>query len=111
GIFCSPAFGFAGVGFPTIAMLAFAHGWGAMLPLRWYIQILFDQAARGAPVANSALPFAFLGGLAILYGGLAWWRLAALARRLRPPVAPPAAPPSSAAAPAHFGVAPLRSVR
>src|SRR5215510_1388488 len=111
GIFCSPAFGFAGVGFPTIAMLPFAHGWGAILPLRWYMQILFDQAARGAPVGSSAQPFAVLAGLAILYGGLAWWRLAALARRLRPPVARPAAPPSSAAAPANFGVAIIGEIR
>src|SRR4029453_9792468 len=70
GIVCSPAFGFAGVGFPILAMGAFARTWGAILPLRWYIQILFDQAARGAPVASSRLPFAVLAGLAILYGGL-----------------------------------------
>ena len=111
GIFCSPAFGFAGVGFPTIAMLPFAHGWGAILPLRWYMQILFDQAARGAPVANSALPFAVLAGLAILYGGLAWWRLATLARGLRPPVVRPAAPLPSVAAPANFGAAIVGEVR
>jgi len=111
GIICSPAFGFAGVGFPTIAMLPFAHGWGAILPLRWYMQILFDQAARGAPVANSALPFAVLAGLAILYGGLASWRLAALARGLRPPVARQADPPPPVAAPANFGAAVIGEVR
>ncbi|HTO83709.1 MAG TPA: ABC transporter permease [Methylomirabilota bacterium] len=110
GIFCSPAFGFAGVGFPTIAMLPFAHGWGAILPLRWYMQILFDQAARGAPVASSSLPFAALAGLAILYGGLAWWRLAALARGLRPPVARRAALPP-VAMPANFGAAVIGEVR
>ena len=49
GIVCSPAFGFAGVGFPILAMGDFAKGWGALLPLRWYIQILVDQAARGVP--------------------------------------------------------------
>ncbi len=49
GIICSPAFGFAGVGFPAIAMGGFAQAWGSALPLRWYIQILFDQGARGAP--------------------------------------------------------------
>ena len=53
GIICSPAFGFAGVGFPVLAMNGFARAWGAMLPLRWYIQILFDQAARGVPARDS----------------------------------------------------------
>ncbi len=49
GIFCSPAFGFAGVGFPVLGMSGFAKAWGSILPLRWYLQILFDQAARGSP--------------------------------------------------------------
>ncbi len=111
GILCSPAFGFAGVGFPTIAMSPFAHGWGAMLPLRWYIQILFDQAARGAPVSSSALPFAVLAGLAILYGSLAWRRLAGLVRHLRPAVARPAAAPPAIAAPVNFGAAIIGEVR
>ena len=30
-------------------MNGFARVWGAILPLRWYLQVLFDQAARGAP--------------------------------------------------------------
>jgi ABC-2 type transport system permease protein len=111
GIFCSPAFGFAGVGFPTIAMLPFAHGWGALLPLRWYMQILFDQAARGAPVGSSALPFAVLAALAILYGSLAWWRLAALARNLRPPVARQETAPPLVAVPGTFGAAVVGEIR
>jgi ABC-2 type transport system permease protein len=78
GIMVSPAFGYAGVGFPLVGMLAFARGWGSILPLRWYMQILFDQAARGAPVGSSAIPFVTLAALAFLYGGLAWLRLAAL---------------------------------
>src|SRR4030095_5889207 len=48
------------------------------------MQILFDQAARGAPVGSSALPFAVLAALAILYGSLAWWRLAPRRRTSRP---------------------------
>lgn len=75
GIICSPAFGFAGVGFPVLAMNGFAKAWGAALPLRWYIQILFDQAVRGLPAQVSATPFATLGGLAILYFLLAWLKL------------------------------------
>jgi ABC-2 type transport system permease protein len=84
GIICSPAFGFAGVGFPVLAMNAFSRGWGALLPLRWYIQILFDQAARGVPAADSAEPFMMLGGLAVLYFGLAWVRLRAIGHRPLP---------------------------
>ena len=37
----------------------FPRAWGAILPLRWYIQILFDQAARGAPLHQTAEPFAY----------------------------------------------------
>jgi ABC-2 type transport system permease protein len=78
-IICNPAFGFAGVGFPLIAMGGFARIWGAMLPLRWYMQILFDQAVRGLPPSSSAEPFMVLGGLAFLFFGLGWLRLRALA--------------------------------
>ncbi len=48
-VVCSPAFGFAGVGFPVLAMSRLAQGWGALLPLRWYIQVLFDQARAACP--------------------------------------------------------------
>ena len=77
-IICNPAFGFAGVGFPVLAMNGFARFWGALLPLRWYIQILFDQAVRGLPASDSARPFMFLGALAIALFGLAWLRLRAI---------------------------------
>jgi ABC-2 type transport system permease protein len=83
GIMVSPAFGYAGVGFPVFGMNAFADGWGQILPLRWYMQILFDQAARGAPVADSAPAFAVLTGLALLYLGFAWLRLRGLRRHAR----------------------------
>ncbi len=43
----SPAFGFAGVGFPILGMNAFSSAWGAILPLRWYMAVLLGQAARG----------------------------------------------------------------
>jgi len=79
-IFCNPAFGFAGVGFPIDAMNGFARVWGAILPLRWYLQVLFDQAARGVPPADSVKPFMVLGGLACLYFFLAWLRLRAIDR-------------------------------
>ena len=78
-IFCNPAFGFAGVGFPVAAMGTFPQAWGSILPLRWYLQVLFDQAARGVPTSDSVRPFLILAALACLYFALAWARLRAIA--------------------------------
>jgi ABC-2 type transport system permease protein len=89
-IICSPAFGFAGIGFPILAMNGFSQAWGAVLPLRWYMQILFDQAVRGLPPSVSVQPFAILGLIATILFALAWLRLAAIAR------APAAAAPAPA---------------
>ena len=50
GLIVSPAFGYAGVGFPILGMNAFAEIWGALLPLRWYMAVLLGQAARGLPL-------------------------------------------------------------
>src|SRR6185312_132051 len=50
GLIVSPAFGFVGVGFPIIAMNGFSTAWGEILPLRWYMEVLLGQAARGQPV-------------------------------------------------------------
>src|SRR5204863_2065676 len=80
-IITSPAFGFAGVGLPVLAMGAFPQAWGALLPLRWYQQILFDQAARGSPVHASSVPFAILAGMVLGLFTLAWLCL----RRSLPP--------------------------
>ncbi len=60
-------------------MGAFPQIWGSILPLRWYLQILFDQAARGLPASDSVRPFMILAGLACLYFLLAWARLRAIA--------------------------------
>jgi ABC-2 type transport system permease protein len=81
GLIASPAFGYAGVGFPTIGMNAFAQTWSAILPLRWYMTVLLGQAARGLPVSDSAVPFAALAGLAVLFAGLALLRMASLTRK------------------------------
>ncbi|MGC2785174.1 MAG: ABC transporter permease [Roseiarcus sp.] len=78
-IFCNPAFGFAGVGFPVTAMGTFPQAWGSILPLRWYLQVLFDQAARGVPTSDSVRPFLILAALACLYFALAWARLRSIA--------------------------------
>jgi ABC-2 type transport system permease protein len=95
-IFCNPAFGFAGVGFPLLAMGAFARFWGALLPLRWYIQILFDQAVRGLPASSSVEPFIILGALAAVFFGLSWLRLGAIARTATRRIAEPAPAPAFA---------------
>jgi ABC-2 type transport system permease protein len=79
-IICNPAFGFAGVGFPLIAMGGFARLWGDALPLRWFMQILFDQAVRGLPPSSSVQPLLALGGLATSFFLLSWLRLRALAK-------------------------------
>lgn len=89
GLICSPAFGFAGLGFPLLAMNGFAHAWGAMLPLRWYVQILVDQAARGVPVAVSAPPLLALAGLAFGFFALG---LLLMRKRSREGLAKPPAP-------------------
>jgi ABC-2 type transport system permease protein len=102
GLVVSPAFGYAGVGFPTLGMNAFAQAWGALLPLRWYMAVLLGQAARGLPLSESAPPFAALAGLAALYSLLAFLRLRAVAGSMtrRAPAPEPAAPP---APPRGFG--------
>ena len=111
-ILCSPAFGFAGVGFPVLAMGWFARAWGAMLPLRWYIEVLFDQAVRGLPTSVSARPFAILGGLAVVLFGLAWARLTTLARnpRVRKQPSEPAEEPMGGAGVGAAMMAELRRI-
>ena len=89
GIFCSPAFGFVGVGFPLLAMSGFARSWGDVLPLRWYMQILSDQAARGAPAVRSIEPLAVLAALMLAYFALAFLRLRAIAGKALPNEAAP----------------------
>ena len=81
GLIASPAFGYAGVGFPVVGMNMFAQTWSAILPLRWYMAVLLGQAARGLPVSDSAFPFAVLAGLTLLLGGLALWRMTVLTRK------------------------------
>jgi ABC-2 type transport system permease protein len=98
GLFVSPAFGYAGVGFPILGMNAFAQFWSAILPLRWYMAVLFGQAAHGLPVQDSARPFAALAALAALYTLLALLRLraisASITREPTEPVATEALPVS-----------------
>ena len=93
GLVVSPAFGYAGVGFPTFGMNAFAQAWGAILPVRWYMAVLLGQAARGLPLSESARPFAALAALAVLYSLLALLRLRAIARSVTRSAPAPARQP------------------
>jgi ABC-2 type transport system permease protein len=89
GLVVSPAFGYAGVGFPLLAMNAFSTVWSAILPLRWYMTVLLGQAARGLPLSDSAPPFVALAALAVIYSLLACLRLQSLAKSTVPlPAAP-----------------------
>jgi len=65
-----------------LGMNAFAYAWGSILPLRWYMEVLLGQGARGLPVSDSARPFAVLATLAALYVVLALLRLRTTAGRL-----------------------------
>jgi ABC-2 type transport system permease protein len=103
GLFVSPAFGYAGVGFPTVGMNAFAQVWSAILPLRWYMAVLLGQAARGLPVSESAVPFAALAGLTVLYAGLALLRMSSLKRNGRFEMAGPSEPPEIGGTPRGIG--------
>ncbi|SDI23793.1 MULTISPECIES: ABC transporter permease [Bradyrhizobium] len=103
GLFASPAFGYAGVGFPTVGMNAFAQVWSAILPLRWYMAVLLGQAARGLPVSEAAVPFAALAGLTILFAGLALLRMASLKRRGWFEMAQPAEQPEIDRSPRGIG--------
>jgi ABC-2 type transport system permease protein len=99
GLIVSPAFGYAGVGFPILGMNAFALSWGAILPLRWYMAVLLGQAARGLPLYESARPFAVLAALAALYTLLAFLRLRAIAAST--PRTAPEAEPAAASVPSR----------
>ena len=102
GLVVSPAFGYAGVGFPTLGMNAFSQVWGAILPVRWYMAVLLGQGARGLPLSESARPFAALATLAVLYSLLAFLRLSAVARSVSRS-APAPAPTAVTAAPRGIG--------
>src|SRR5262249_42212164 len=101
GLVVSPAFGYAGVGFPVLGMNAFAYAWGAILPLRWYMAVLLGQAARGLPLSDSAPPFAVLTALTALYTLLAFLRLQSLVKSAPPATAAPQLP--AAAVPRGVG--------
>ncbi len=85
----APAFGFMGVGFPRLAMNAFAYWWGALLPGTWYLMVRVDQTLRGTPVDYGLYPLLILAVfvvvlLALIAGYLEFLRMRAAARSARP---------------------------
>ncbi len=68
--YCTPAFAFIGVTFPTLAMPAAGRAWGEMLPLTHYVRVLVSQGLRGAPAADALASMAALAVL-ILVGVVA----------------------------------------
>lgn len=88
-IITAPAFGFMGIGFPTIAMNGFARFWGGLLPGTWYLTARIDQTVRGTPLDLSLRPVAVLAcfvlvGLILVALRLEAMRRATDRKRLRP---------------------------
>ena len=71
----SPAFGFMGIGFPRLAMNAFAYGFGALLPGTWYLTARIDQTIRGTPLDLSWKPILVLLAFVVSLAGLTALRL------------------------------------
>jgi ABC-2 type transport system permease protein len=73
--YCTPAFAFIGVTFPSMAMPVTGRLWGALLPLSHFVRVLFDQGLRGAP-ARTALPSLGILALFVLVGiAASAWRV------------------------------------
>lgn len=83
----APAFGFMGIGFPRIAMSAFAYGWGALLPGTWYLTARIDQTIRGTPPDLAWKPVLVLAGFVLGLAILVALRLVALRGRGPTPMA------------------------
>ena len=52
-LYSAPAFAFAGITFPVMAMPPLGKIWGMCLPISHYLIVFLDQGMRGAPVAVS----------------------------------------------------------
>jgi len=79
-LYSAPAFAFVGVTFPTMGMVVPGRVWGAVLPLTHYLQVVVDQAMRGASPAAS-MPS--LGILLLFVAGapaVSIWRMGDIAR-------------------------------
>jgi ABC-2 type transport system permease protein len=77
-VYAAPAFAFAGITFPVMAMPLSGKIWGGLLPLNYYLIILLDQGMRGAPVAVSLPALAAMCGFVVISPLLAVPRLGRL---------------------------------
>lgn len=77
-VYAAPAFAFAGITFPVMAMPLAGKIWGGLLPLSYYLSILLDQGVRGAPVVVSLPALAAMFGFVIVIPFLAFPRLGKL---------------------------------
>lgn len=74
-LYCTPAFAFVGITFPTMAMPLAGRLWGAILPLTHYLRLLVEQAMRGAPRASALQALGILAAFAVVPWALSAWRL------------------------------------
>ena len=77
-IYAAPAFAFAGITYPVMAMPLSGKIWGGLLPLSYYLIILLDQGMRGAPVSVSLPALAAMCGFVVVIPILAVPRLGRL---------------------------------
>lgn len=77
-IYAAPAFAFAGITFPVMAMPLSGKIWGGLLPLSYYLIVLLDQGMRGAPLSVSLPALAAMCGFVVVIPILAVPRLGRL---------------------------------
>lgn len=75
GLIASPAFTYAGAGYPLMAMPLAAQAWAAVLPLTHLLRLQTEQWGMGAPAAYAAADLAVLLAMATLPWLLAPWLL------------------------------------
>lgn len=75
-----PAFAFAGITFPVIAMPFAAKVWALLLPLTHFTMIVTQQGLAGYPAAVSLEPLAWIALAAILLVVMSTLRLRSVAR-------------------------------
>jgi len=77
-VYAAPAFAFAGITFPVMAMPLAGKLWAGILPISYYLIIFLDQGMRGAPVIVSLAPLAVMLGFVVIAPLLAVPRLGKL---------------------------------
>lgn len=77
----APAFAFSGQGFPMLAMPTAARVWAEALPLTHFLALLNNTWLGGAPWRYGVAELAALLAFTVVFGALAYWRLAARVRQ------------------------------